>query len=134
MTKLKIVLVLAAFFGLFLAPVMASAAPLSCPAGQQVELKDSKLQCVAVSCTTANISNCDLITNYVNPFVRFLSAFVGLAVTISIAWGGIEYAMSGGDPQKASQAKNRIRNAIIALITFFFLFALLNFLIPGGIL
>lgn len=80
-----------------------------------------------------NLNNCDLITKYVDPLINFLAAFAGVAVVISIVVGGIQYSSSGGDPAKASAAKNRIRNAVIALITFILLYTLLNFLIPGGL-
>jgi hypothetical protein len=82
----------------------------------------------------SDVSNCDLISKYINPFINFLAALVGVAVVISIVIGGIQYGSSAGDPQKVSAAKNRIRNAIVALLTFLFLYALLNFLIPGGLL
>lgn len=81
----------------------------------------------------ANLNACDLLTTYVNPAIRFLTAFVGIGVTIAIVYGGIEYGSSAGDPAKAAAGKNRIRNALVALLGFFFLYALLNFLIPGGI-
>jgi hypothetical protein len=74
------------------------------------------------------------VQGYINPFINFLAALVGVAVVISIVIGGIQYSSSGGDPAKAAAAKNRIRNAIVALVAFFFLYALLNFLIPGGLL
>lgn len=80
-----------------------------------------------------NLKACDLIHNYIQPLVDGLAALVGVAVVISIVIGGIQYGSSGGDPQKVTAAKNRIRNAVLALITFFFLLALLNFLIPGGL-
>ncbi len=76
---------------------------------------------------------CDLISKYLQPFINFLAALVGVVVVISVVIGGIQYSTSAGDPQKASAARARIRNAIIALITFIFLYGLLNFLIPGGI-
>lgn len=79
-------------------------------------------------------NGCDLIKKFVQPFIDFLSALVGVAVVISIVIGGMQYGSSGGDPQKVTAAKNRIRNSIIALITFIFLLSLLNFLIPGGLL
>lgn len=82
----------------------------------------------------SNVSQCDLIQKYINPFINFLAALVGVAVVISIIIGGIQYGSSAGDPAKVTAAKNRIRNAIIALVTFLFLYALLNFLIPGGLL
>lgn len=83
------------------------------------------------NCATA--AKCDLMTQYIYPFINLLAAFVGVAVVISMIIGGIQYGSSAGDPQKVSAAKNRIRNAIIALVTFIFLYALLNFLVPGGL-
>jgi len=80
-----------------------------------------------------NLQQCSLIYDYVDPFIDFLSALVGVAVVISIVVGGIQYSSSAGDPSKASAAKSRIRNAIIALVTFILLYAMLNFLIPGGL-
>lgn len=87
----------------------------------------------ATSGNCASASKCDLVQQYLNPFINFLAALVGVAVVISIVIGGIQYGSSAGDPQKAAAAKSRIRNSIIALLTFLFLFALLNFLIPGGL-
>jgi hypothetical protein len=79
-------------------------------------------------------NDCGLITKYVNPFITFLAALVGIVVTISIIAGGIQYATSAGDSSKVSQAKERIRNAVIALLAFFFIYFFLEWLIPGGLL
>lgn len=76
----------------------------------------------------------DIIKRYVNPAITLLSFMVGLAVVIGILIGGIEYIGSAGDPAKAAKGKDHIWNAIIALIVYLFLFALLNFLIPGGLI
>ncbi len=81
----------------------------------------------------ATLTNCDLVKNYLNPAIQLVSAMVGIAITISIVIGGIQYGSSAGDPQAVAAAKARIRNAIIALLSFLFLYALLNFLIPGGL-
>jgi hypothetical protein len=83
------------------------------------------------NCT--DVKKCDLIDTYINPFIKFLAALVGVGVTISIIMGGIQYASSAGDPQKVAAAKGRIRNSLVALVVFIFLYALLNFLIPGGL-
>jgi len=83
------------------------------------------------NCST--VSRCDLIAKYVNPFVNLLAALVGVAVVISIVVAGIQYGSSAGDAQKVAAAKARIRNAVIALVTFVFLYSLLNFLVPGGL-
>lgn len=77
-------------------------------------------------------TNCPLINKYLNPAIALLSALVGIAVVIAIVWGGITVATSAGDPQKAAAGKNHIRNAIIGLVAFIFLYAFLKWLVPGG--
>lgn len=81
----------------------------------------------------ASLTNCDLIVKFVKPFIEFMTALVGVAVVFSIIVGGIQYSSSADDPAKVGAAKNRIRNAIIALLVYFFLYALLSFLLPGGL-
>lgn len=86
-------------------------------------------------CTDSNINadNCGIV-HYLVIIINILSGVATIAIVISIAVGGIQYSMAGSDPQKVSAAKNRIRNAIIALLLFLFGYALLNFLIPGRLL
>ena len=79
-----------------------------------------------------NGSTC-IFTNYVNPFIKFLSAMTGLIVVISIVVGGIQYSTAGGDPGKVAAAKTRITQAIIALLIFIFLLSFLQWVVPGGI-
>lgn len=78
-------------------------------------------------------NNCDLVKTYLNPFIKLLGIGVGLAATIGIAIGGVEYASSGGDPQKTARGKGHIIASIVALVAFFFLYAALKFLTPGNI-
>jgi hypothetical protein len=83
--------------------------------------------------TTCPTSDCDLIQEYVTPTINLLAATFGLIAVISLISGGINYTTSEGDPQKVSKAKTRIRNTIFSILCFMFLYAFLNFLIPGGI-
>lgn len=76
---------------------------------------------------------CDLIKKYVNPLIQLLTIVFGLIAVMSIILGGIQYATSEGDPQKVSKAKMRILWTVIAVVSYFFLYAFLQFLIPGGI-
>lgn len=68
-----------------------------------------------------------------NLIISFLAAGVGVIVVIMIIVGGIQYSAAGGDPQKVSAAKTKIFNAVLALVTFIFLYAILDWLIPGGL-
>lgn len=76
----------------------------------------------------------DLFNKYINPLVAFLSTIAGLVIVISIIVGGVQYTAAGADPSKVAAAKHRITNAIIALLCLIFLFAFLQWLVPGGIL
>lgn len=76
---------------------------------------------------------CDIIDKFINPFIRVLSVLVGIAAAMGIIIGAIQVSTSAGDPQKAANGKNHIRNAIIAIVTYVLLFVVLNWLIPGGI-
>jgi len=62
-----------------------------------------------------------------------LSGIFGLLAVASLVMAGIQYSASGGDPQKIMQAKKRISTTVVAIVGFFFLYAFLQFLIPGGI-
>lgn len=89
---------------------------------------------VHVYAAACDSSHCDLIKTYVNPLINLLSAMFGLIAVASIIMGGIQYAASEGDPQKAAQAKSRIYNTLIAIFAYLFLYAFLQFLVPGGFL
>ncbi len=79
-----------------------------------------------------NENTCDLIGKYVNPIINVLSVVFGLIAVISIIFGGIEYTASEGDPQKATKAKSRIAKVVFAMMAYFFLYAFLQFIVPGG--
>ncbi len=83
---------------------------------------------------TATDAGCNLVTKYVNPIIKILSGLAGVAVIIGIIYGGILYASSAGDAQQVAKSKLIIRNSVIALLAFFFLYAFLKFLVPGNII
>lgn len=65
--------------------------------------------------------------------VSFLSAGVGVVIVIAIIAAGIRYSTSEGNPEATMQAKRNIQNALIGLIIYIFTFAILNYLVPGGL-
>lgn len=76
--------------------------------------------------------DCDFVKKFINPSINVLTLSFGILAIISIIIGGINYATSEGDPQKTARAKNRIFNTIIAIVAYMFLYAFLQFLVPGG--
>lgn len=96
---------------------------------------NNSVQCDAFNnAKDCNASNgCNLVAKYIQPLINTLAVVVGLLSVVSIMIGGVQFASSDGDPQKAAAAKGRIAKTIIALVSFMFLYALLQFLVPGGI-
>ena len=74
-----------------------------------------------------------LFAKYINPLIQLLSALVGIAVVISIIYGGIQYVTSAGDPQRAEAGKKRIIESLVGLVAFMLLYAFLQFVMPGGV-
>lgn len=66
--------------------------------------------------------------------IRFLSVGVGLTLIIMTVISGIQYTMSQGDPSATKAVKLRLFGIGVALVLYLLGMALLNFLIPGGLL
>lgn len=64
---------------------------------------------------------------------NWLAAGVVIAVIGGIIYGAIMYATSAGDASKAKSATEIIRNAFIALILYFLMWAFLQYIVPGGL-
>ncbi|MBR3204639.1 hypothetical protein IKF81_03080 [Candidatus Saccharibacteria bacterium] len=59
---------------------------------------------------------------------------VGAAGVLGIVIAGIQYMTAGGNEMQMTKAKNRIVQVVIGLVGYGLLWALLEWLIPGGIL
>lgn len=74
----------------------------------------------------------DSVSAIIMYVINFMAIGVGIAVVAGIAWGGLTYARAGGDSSATKQGMDMIRNAIIGLVLFIFMYAAADFLIPGG--
>ena len=118
--------------------------PAACTPAQESDPTKYKCQLIckpdtppSTPCQDPSIScsadNCDLISKYLGPAINVFSAAFAVIAVISLILGGINYTTSEGDPQKVARAKVRIRNTIFAVVAYIFLYAFLQFLVPGGI-
>ena len=73
------------------------------------------------------------IVTWLNGIVNVLAGLVGVVVVGTIILGGIQYAAAGDKAEAVSAAKQRIINVLIALFAFLFIYAFLQWLVPGGI-
>lgn len=85
-------------------------------------------------CTGDDLSQDCKVVEWLVLFVNVLSGMVGVVVVIMIIVAGIQYTASGDDPQAVAKAKTHIYNAVLALVLFIFGFAVLQWVIPGGLL
>jgi hypothetical protein len=86
------------------------------------------------TCVSNSASSGGAIVNYLRGWLELLGGVVGLLVMLMIVVAGVQYITSTGDPGLVKSAKQRLFNAILALVLYLMMFAILQFLIPGGIL
>jgi len=71
---------------------------------------------------------------WIKGILQFLATGVGVAVVGGIVWGGILFMTARDNASQTQKAVYIITNAVVGLILFIMLYAIMNFLIPGGIL
>ncbi|HYG84366.1 MAG TPA: hypothetical protein VD907_05845 [Verrucomicrobiae bacterium] len=65
--------------------------------------------------------------------INFMAVGLGIVVLFFIIWGSLMYVTSNGEAAKAQKGISYITNAVLALVLFMAMYAVANFLIPGGI-
>lgn len=73
------------------------------------------------------------LDKWLNNAINILSAAVGLVVVGSIIFAGIQYQTARDNASQVSAARNRIAMGVLALILYFFAYAALQWLVPGGV-
>lgn len=73
------------------------------------------------------------IYSVLGKILDWLAMGVAIAVVIGIIYGAIMYMTAGGNEGQAKNAIGIIRNALIALVLYFAMYSILNFIIPGGL-
>lgn len=70
---------------------------------------------------------------YINPIVNLLAVGVGVVVLASVVGGAVMISASAGDSGKYAKGRERIVNSLLALAGFVFLYAFMQWIIPGGV-
>lgn len=65
--------------------------------------------------------------------INILTAGVGILAVAGFLYGGYLYITSGGSPEQVKKARVVFTNVVIGVVAFGGMFALLNFIIPGGV-
>lgn len=70
---------------------------------------------------------------YVFALLRMASMLVGIATVGGFIWGGVLYVTARANAGQVEKAKLVMINATIGLLLFIFMYAILQFLVPGGL-
>jgi hypothetical protein len=65
--------------------------------------------------------------------INILTAGVGAVALAGIVYGSILYTSAGGNQEQVKKAITIFTNVVIGVLSFAGMWALLNFLIPGGV-
>jgi hypothetical protein len=87
--------------------------------------------------TTSQVKNGNLednpIMKWIEFFINVLSVTILAGGSVMIAWAGIQYMSARDNAQAVQAAKQKIWNVIFGLIAYFFLYAFIQWLVPGGV-
>ena len=123
MRKLRIIIaMIAAVFMVGAAPVYAADAPSKCGT--------TKTQLIACDAKTG----VGTINELIRITISVLTVLIGIAATGGIAYGALLYASAHDDKSRVSNAITIIRNVVIGILLYAFLIAIVNWLIPGGVI
>lgn len=77
-------------------------------------------------------SGMSAVSGWLKTFINLFSAVIGVGAVIMIIFAGIQYSAARDNPQAIQAAKQKIYNVLIGLGAFIFLWAFMQWLIPGG--
>lgn len=110
-------------------PVYAGMPATSSAAGAQ-KCGDTKTQLIQCEGKTGIAAIGELITIVIG----VLTVLIGIVATGGLAYAGIIYASAQDDQSKVGEAKKIIQNVVIGILLYGFTIAIINWLIPGGVI
>jgi hypothetical protein len=73
------------------------------------------------------------IIKWLNILINLVAGIVGVGAVLMVIWAGIQYTTARDNAQAIAEAKQKIINVVIGIAAFMFLYAFLNWLVPGGV-
>jgi len=125
-------------------PLSKASAAFECPDGPVLQSATAtaedcpekgkfKIDCEPGENVDLDRKNCGII-NLIVIGINFLSALAGIIFVASIMIAGFQYMTGRDNAGQIQKAKSRIVMTLVALVIYIFMYALLNFLIPGGVI
>lgn len=114
--------------------------PVKCPGDDGRTINKLKVYCCGTAqtsidfdCAKGTKTGANTVTSLLLTIINFLAVGVGIAVVGGIVFGGLRYATADGNASNAQQGITFIVNSVIGLLLFIFMYAIINFLVPGGL-
>ncbi len=105
------------------------------------QAKTNLVDCNSGVCSNVSGGNGGEVTGGVPVFecvlkfgISALTVLVGVGAVAGIAWESLQYARAQDDQGTVANARNRIRDIVIGLIVYVFMVAIINWLLPGGVI
>lgn len=109
----------------------SGSAVANCPDGSvEVSISPGGSDITPTTNGTSCVAGKNPIYTYLRGIILFMGGAIGLAVVITIIISGIQYSSSAGNPANITKAKERLMNAVIGLVLYLFLAAILRYLVP----
>ena len=122
----KLAIFIVGFTSLFL----LNASPAYAAQSQGSKCGDTKTQLIKCDTKTGIGTISDLIKITIN----IMTVLIGVVATGGLAYAALLYASAEDDQGKVASAMTIIRNIVIGLLLYGFTIAIINWLIPGGVI
>ena len=105
-----------------------------------LSVSTSSMPAYAAACESSGIIPCPsgdgqtAIMGLLIMGINILTAGVGIAAVGGIVWAALLYTTAQDNAGQVSKSKMIITNVVIGIVSYFFMYAILNFIIPGGLL
>jgi len=104
-----------------------------CPDGSKIAANDvSTKKCPDGSTAVVAVDNTG-VWGILLLIINILTAGIGVVAVGGIVYASIVYITAGGDANNTKKAMTIIANIVIGVVAYALMYALLNFLIPGGL-
>lgn len=123
--KLKQKLVILASILLFGSTISLAPAPVYATSSCQTAILPSSL------CSSNGKNN---IVSLLVIGINILTAGIGIAAVGGIIYAALLYATAQDNASQVSKSKMIITNVVIGIVSYFLMYGVLNFIIPGGLL
>lgn len=75
---------------------------------------------------TGPLQGITTLADLINVIVKFVYPFAGILLFIYLVWGGYDYLLSQGNPEKVKGAQGKLTSAIIGFVLLFISYILVR--------